>query len=133
VAGGSSESNKTEEQREHERGAGLLRLWAGVLVAPLAFLSGLQANYTLAQKLCPGGPTSVLHLTTLLFLLLALAGGLIAWRNWARAGGKWPDESAERVVRNRLLAAVGVMISLLSALIIVAQWIPQFIFNPCMR
>jgi len=130
---GSGESDRTEKKEGSGSDTGLLRLWAGVLVALMAFLSNLQANYTLAQKLCPGGPTSLLHFTTLLFLVLALLGGLIAWRNWARAGQEWPDESAERVVRNRLLAAVGVMISLLSALIIIAQWIPQFIFNPCMR
>lgn len=130
---GSGESGKTEKKRERGRDTELLRLWAGVLVAPMAFLSNLQANYTLTQKLCPGGRTSLLHCTTLFFLLLALAGGLIAWSNWTRAGREWPDESAERVMRNRLLAAVGVMISLLSALIIIAQWIPQFIFNPCMR
>jgi hypothetical protein len=129
----SEKAGPAEEQGNSGRDTGLLRLWAGVLVAPLAFLCNLQADYTLAQKLCPGGRTALLHFVTLFFLLLALLGGLIAWRNWARAGQLWPDESEERVVRNRLMAAVGVMISLLSALIIIAQWIPQFIFNPCMR
>jgi hypothetical protein len=133
VAVDSEKAGNTKAKETSGRDTGLLRLWAGVLVAPLAFLCNLQANYTLAQKLCPGGRTAPLHFTTLLFLLLALLGGLIAWSNWARAGQKWPDESEERVVRNRLMAAVGVMLSLLSALIIIAQWIPQFIFNPCMR
>jgi hypothetical protein len=126
----SSESNTKEQP---ERTVGLAALWAGVLVAPLAFLSNLQVNYTLTQELCPGGHTFLLHLMTILFLLIAAGGGLVAWRNWGRAGRVMPDESKDNVVRNRFLGIVGVMLSALSFLIIIAQWIPQFIFNPCQR
>jgi len=127
-----SETRARPEQRGRG-GSGLLALWAGVLVAPLAFLSNLQVNYTLAQKLCPGGHTSVLHLMTIIFLLIAAAGGLVAWRNRGRAGHHLPDESEDTRARDRFLGSIGVMISALSFLIIVAQWIPQFIFNPCQR
>ena len=121
-----------EESSARERG--LLWLWAGVLVAPLAFLFNLQVNYTLTQEICYAGwRKALLHIMTLFFLLLTTSGGLIAWRNWGRAGRKWPDESEDKRVRNRFLAAVGLMFSALCFLIIVAQWIPQFIFDPCMR
>ncbi|HEX8141009.1 MAG TPA: hypothetical protein VF553_00315 [Pyrinomonadaceae bacterium] len=130
----SAEEGTQSEAKEDRRGsAGLLALWAGVLVAPLAFLSNLQVNYTLAQKLCPGGPTSLLHLMTLLFLLIAALGAFVSWRNWGRAGREWPGEAEDKLTRNRFLATLGLMLSALSFLLIVAQWIPQFIFNPCMR
>jgi hypothetical protein len=126
---------KTEAQAK-ERSDGkrsLLALWAGVLLAPLAFLSNLQVNYTLTQQLCPGGRTILLHIVTIIFMLIAAGGSLIAWRTWQRAGKEWPDESGDNRTRNRFLALVGLMLSALSFLIIFAQWIPQFIFNPCQR
>jgi hypothetical protein len=126
-------NSKARASEERGRNVGLLALWAGVLVAPMAFLSNMQVNYTLTQKLCPGGRTAVLHLMTIIFLLIAAGGSLLAWRNWGRAGRVWPDESEDKAVRNRLLSIIGLLISALSFLIIVAQWIPQFIFNPCQR
>lgn len=128
--GSESKAQANEDQR---RSVGLLWLWAGVLVAPMAFLSHMQVNYTLTQKLCPGGRTVLLHLVTLLFLLVTAGCVLIAWRSWQRAGKGLPDESDDKQTRNRFLAIVGMMISALSFLIIVAQWIPQFVFNPCQR
>jgi hypothetical protein len=124
---------RTQKKEEPTRQGGLLWLWAGVLVAPLAFLLNLQVNYTLTQKLCPGGRSLVLHITTLCFLLLAAGGGSIAWRNWTREGRRWPDESEDNTVRNRFMATIGLMISFLCSLIIIALWIPQFVFDPCQR
>lgn len=127
---------KTEtggREEESDRTGSLVWLWAGLLVAPMAFLFNLQANYTLTQKLCPEERISLLHIVTLIFLLMAALGGLIAWRSWKRAGSIWPDESEERIVRNRFMAIVGLMISALCLLGIIAQWIPQLIFSPCQR
>jgi hypothetical protein len=116
------------------RSVSLHRLWAGLLTAPLAFLFSLQANYTLTQKLCPtAGRMFILHLTTVLFLLGAAGGGLIAWRNWERAGLIWPGEAPNKNVRTRFMAAIGIGFSVLCSLIIIAQLIPQFFFNPCQR
>jgi hypothetical protein len=133
VSAESRQENNLQANEEPGRQAGLLSLWAGVLLGPMAFLLNLQVNYTLTQELCPGGRTSILHVVTIIFLLLSAAGGLIAWLNWRGAGQTVQDESADKRTRNRFMAMVGLMISALSFLIIVAQWIPQFIFNPCMR
>ena len=124
---------RTQAKEDSTREGSLLWLWAGVLIAPLAFLFSLQANYTLTQKLCPGGRLLVLHSMTLCFLLLAAGGGFVAWRNWTRAGRGWPDESEDNTVRDRFMATIGLMISFLCSLIIIALWIPQFIFDPCQR
>jgi small-conductance mechanosensitive channel len=88
----------------------------------------------LTQKLCPEGRARlVLSAMTLIFLLATAGGGLIAWRSWTRAGRKWPDESANKIVRSRFMAALGLLISVLCFFGIVAQWIPQLFFNPCQR
>jgi hypothetical protein len=133
MASQTSRKGKAQAQEESASQGSLLSLWAGVLLAPLAFLSALQANYTLTQKLCPGGRMSLLHLATLLFLLITATGILIAWRNWQRAGKGVPDESEERQSWERFMGVVGMLISALSFLLIVAQLIPQFFFNPCQR
>ena len=133
MTGQARTTDETEGNEESTRRGSSLWLWAGVLIAPLAFLLNLQVNYTLTQKLCPGRRPLILHVLTLCFLLLASGGGLIAWRNWARAGREWANESEDNTVRNRFLAIIGLMISLLCVLIIVALWIPQFIFDPCQR
>jgi protein-S-isoprenylcysteine O-methyltransferase Ste14 len=104
-----------------------------LFIAPLAFLFNLQVNYTLTQMLCPGGKMLPLHIMTAFFLLAAAIGGFIAWRNWERAGRRWPNESGSKTMRSRFMGAVGLMLSALCFLGIVWQWIPQFIFNPCQR
>jgi hypothetical protein len=112
---------------------GILWLWAGLLAAPLAFLLHLQINYMLTTQLCPGGHKLVLHLVTLAFLLIAVGGAVVAWRNWEAAGRKWPGEQANVPERSRFMAVVGLLISALVLLVFIAQLIPQFIFDPCHR
>lgn len=131
MAGKQKPESNTRAKEETGQSLGLL--WAGVLIAPLALLSHMQVNYTLTQKLCPGGRTLLLHLVTMLFLLVTAIGSLIAWACWRRAGKGLPDESGDKQTINRFLGVVGLMISALSFLVIIAQWIPQFIFNPCQR
>jgi Ca2+/H+ antiporter len=128
-----TEDGATQRSVESARSNGLAWLWAGLLVAPVAFLFNLQTNYTLTQKLCPGGRMVFLHIMSLFFLLVTTAGGLIAWRNRERAGRARPNEAGDKTARNRFLGTVGLMMSVLSFLLIIAQWIPQFIFNPCQR
>ena len=120
--------SKTKDFKE---GAGPWSLWAGVLAAPLAMLVELQTNYALVLWACRAGREWPLHLVALAALLVATGGGLLSWRNWQRAGANWEEEGAGVLPRSRFMAAVGLMISLLTALVVVAQWIPIFIHGPC--
>jgi hypothetical protein len=108
-------------------------LWAGVLAGPLATLVQLQVNYALVLWACGAGREWALHLVSLLALLATVAGGLLSWRNRRRAGGGWEDEGAGVVPRSRFMAVVGVLISALTALVVIAQWIPVFVYGPCER
>ena len=118
---------------EFSKTRGILWLWAGLLVAPLAFLLHLQINYMLTTQLCPGGRKSVLHLVTLMFLLAAAGGGFVSWRNWDATGRKWPGETASVLERSRFMAIIGLLISALVLVAFIAQLIPQFIYDPCDR
>jgi hypothetical protein len=120
-------------EEEFKEPVGKLWLWLGLLIAPLVFLLHLQVNYSLVTQLCQSSHKIAIHLVTLAAVLVAAAGGFIAWRNWQETGRKLPGEGGGIIEPGRLMAAVGVFISLLFIVILVAQLIPQFIFDPCHR
>ncbi len=124
---------RAKPKGEFSQTSGILWLWAGLLTAPLAFLLHLQVNYALVQQLCQSEHKRVLHLVTLVFLLIAAGGGLIAWRNWESSGRKWPMDAATVTERSRFMSIIGLLISALVILLLVAQLIPQFIYDPCQR
>ncbi len=119
--------------KDFKEGAGPASLWAGVLAGPLATLTQLQVNYALVLWACGAGREWALHLVSLLALLVVVAGGLLSWHNRRRAGGGWEDDGAGVVPRSRFMAVVGILISALTALVVIAQWIPIFVYGPCQR
>jgi len=122
-----------EVPREFKEGAGPGLLWLSVLAPPMAALTQLQTNYALVLWACGRGRTWPLHLVAFLALLVAVGSGLLAWRNWRRAGAEWEDGGAGPLPRSRFMAAVGMLISAHSALVVVAQWIAVFVYDPCQR
>jgi hypothetical protein len=120
-------------EREFSQTRGIIWLWAGLLTAPLAFLLHLQINYSLVTQLCQSAHKLAMHLVTLAFLLVSAGGGLIAWSNWKAVGQKWPGEAGSVAERSRFMSVVGLLISVLVIFGLIAQWIPQFIFDPCQR
>ncbi|HEU4594259.1 MAG TPA: hypothetical protein VFS10_03740 [Pyrinomonadaceae bacterium] len=119
--------------KDFKEGAAPAALWAGVLAGPLAALTQLQVNYALVLWACGAGREWALHLVALLALVVTVGAGLLSGRNWRRAGGSWEDEGAGIIPRSSFMAAVGVLISVLTALVVVAQWLPIFVYGPCER
>jgi hypothetical protein len=124
---------ESDAVKDFKEGAAPAALWAGVLAGPLATLTQLQVNYALALWACGAGREWALHMVALLALAVTVGAGLLSWRNWRRAGGGWEDGGAGIVPRSRFMAAVGVLISAFIALVVVAQWIPIFVYGPCER
>ena len=112
----------------------LLRQGAATLGGPLVWLAQFELNYALVPRMCAAGTTLPLHLVFVGSLLLVAGAGLLAWRTWRTAGAEWPG-SAEGgpVGRSRLLGALGLMTSALVFLVILAQWIPAFLVDPCLE
>ena len=124
----------SETAENFKEGAGPLALWAGVLAGPLAALTQLQTNYALVLWACgAGGQEWPLHLVSLLALLVTLGAGLLSWRNWRLAGAEWRDDGAGVMPRSRFMAAVGILISIHTALVVIALWVPIFVYGPCQR
>ena len=121
----------TDPRTDLEEARRIGALWTGVLLAPLAWLANLELAYLLVHPSCSRDATLPVHAVHAVCLLLALAGGLTAWRTWRTAGGRWPADEGGPVARTRFLAGLGLAVSALFALVIVAQWIPSFVLDAC--
>jgi hypothetical protein len=106
-------------------------LWAGLLLAPIAFLLNLETAYALVPTACSSHRELPLHMVHLACLLLALYGLSTAWRCWKALGATWPREEGDPLARSRFLAGTGLLVSGMFVLVIVAQWIPSFVLDPC--
>lgn len=125
-------SETTERRRRFREPRGIALLWFTVLAGPVAWLTGLNADYALVRVACARGSMLPLHVVSLATLLLALAGGWVAWTEWRRTGREWPGEGGGTLPRSRFLIALGLLGSPYFALVIVAQWVGKLFLNPCM-
>jgi hypothetical protein len=117
------------------------------VLGPLAVLLNLQIKYLLVQTwACKSAWSPVaLHAVALLMLLVSLGAGLLALREWRGAGkvgaseghaplSRWdPGDLGGREGRTRVNAAMGLGLSAMSAVIIVAMWLPHFVLGPCQQ
>ena len=123
----------TRTAEDLQSGGAAAALWFGVLLGPIAGLSQLEANYAFVLWACGAGRDWPLHLVSIVAILLSLFAGLLAHRVWKRLGAGWDDEGPGAVPRARFMAAIGMLISGLMLLVILAQWIPVFIYGSCQR
>lgn len=112
---------------------GLVMLWGGVLLAPIAWVLHQQSCYLLVYWACESRQMFVFHLITLVLLLLAGGGTYLAWRCWHGSGPEWADEGGSVADRSRFMALSGLLMSGLFTLVILAQWIPTLMVDPCVR
>jgi hypothetical protein len=106
-------------------------LWTGLLLGPVAFLINLEVAYAFVPRACSSGNELPVHLTHFACLLLTLYGLLTAWRSWKTMGGTWPGEQGDPIARSRFMAGVGLLVSGMFVVVIVAQWIPSLMLDPC--
>jgi hypothetical protein len=111
---------------------GIIRaLWAGVLIPPVAFLVNLEVAYALVPVACGARTVVLVHVVHLVSLALTVFAGVVAWRTWQRSGAIWPGGEGGRLGRTQFLAGMGILMGLMFAVVILAQWIPSFILDPC--
>ncbi|MCW5978496.1 MAG: hypothetical protein KIT09_10480 [Bryobacteraceae bacterium] len=112
---------------------GMLTLWAGLLLGPIAWLAHQASSYLLVYWSCGTGHRFAFHIVSVLMLAAAGAGAWLALGAWRGTGKGWADDGGGRSDRGRFMAVAGMMASGLFALAIVAQWIPTFLVDPCVR
>src|SRR3954467_4123929 len=116
-------ADRVEEKAEpDETNLGKPALWAGIIGAPMVWLTQFIINYALVPYVCHTRKFFSFHLTSLIALLLVSAAGVICWREWVESGLKAPQsEDGGRIGTTRLTAIVGLLTSVLTFLLIVGQ------------
>ena len=112
-------------------------LWAGLLLAPLAFSLQVVCSYPVAADLCRRGGNPLWWLVgiNVATVLVAAAGLWAAWMSWRRtraekAGGA--EATAERGDgRTRFLAQLGLISSALLVFAVLLQFSALVFFGPC--
>ena len=117
----------------HESYTTELGLWTGILGPPIGWLVHFQIVYSLVPRVCKLHAHAIMHLITLVFLIILMACGLVAWKLLpASTGGNGNNEPIETIpARPRFMAQVGIMSSALFTLVLIAQWIASFMLDPC--
>jgi len=101
-----------------------LKLWAGILAGPSAWVAQLSLVYPIAQLACHAGfapqhPRS-LHAISIAALVLITVGAALSWQLRNRNG--------QRV---RFMAQLGLLMCALFTLVVIATWVPPFIIHNC--
>ena len=118
---------------------------AGLFAGPAAWLISTQANYALAPWTCAHGIRAV-PIVAVPLVVVSLAGGLLSWRalrsppTGESAAVPGPDGSRAETLGSprgggphRLVAAIGVLIALLFAVIIAVHGVAGIVFDGCER
>lgn len=106
-------------------------LWTGLLAGPLVWLISFEAKFALAPWACVTQGKVALYIVSIVALALAAGSALVAWRQWSDVGKKEPGDGDGALPRIRVMAAGGVMSSVMFFLVILAQAIPEVVLRPC--
>jgi hypothetical protein len=113
-------------------GTHLGALWTANLLGPAAVLLTQEFGYILSEKAaCARGEVWPMHLAFAAGLVLALTAISFGWREWRRWGERPSTTQGNPEGRSRFMSVLGVLVSTLSALVIVAMWSATIFLRPC--
>jgi hypothetical protein len=124
---------ENRDARFFTRWPGLMSLTVGWLGGPIAALANQELTYSANMWACGQGHHGVLHAIPLICLVVALGVLALAYRDWGIAGRGVEDEAGNVATRSRFISLLGIGMSAFSAIVILAQWLAVFVFDPCMR
>jgi hypothetical protein len=105
---------------------------AGLYAGPAAWFISTQASYALVPWVC-ASKVPAIPLVAAALVILSLFGGFLSWRAFASAS-PLPHADATGAGRpHRFVAAVGIMMAVLFALVIAVQGVAGVVFNGCER
>lgn len=120
------------DHRGHLAGPAPVAMWVGLLLAPAAFFTHLQAGYLLVLGDCGrDGGKWLVHGAALVAVMLAAVGVWAAWAAWVKSGRRMPGDEGTPTARTRLLAVSGLGLSIVLLLILIAQLVAGFIVPRC--
>jgi hypothetical protein len=105
-------------------------LWWGILIGPTAWALDQGISYAIDQHACSTGHFYVLHVASAVCFVLGLTGALVAWRQLALVrDGR--DEGGSPRDRSWFMAWLGILMSSVFALTIVALAVTKIVLSPC--
>jgi hypothetical protein len=105
-------------------------LWWAILIGPAAWALDQGISYAIEQHACSTGHFYVLHVATVVFIVLALTGALVGWRQLAKHQGGAEEGGSVRD-RRWFMALLGILLSVEFAVVILAMMVPKLILSPC--
>jgi hypothetical protein len=105
-----------------------MRIWFALLAAPILALADQTVSYAAAGWTCANQATWIAHAVHGAFFAACVAGALAAWPLW-RATQPAPAEEA--IAGRHFLAGIAMACAVLSALVILAMWLPNWMLSPC--
>jgi hypothetical protein len=109
-----------------------LPLWTGILAGPLAWAFDLEASYALVKWVCRTQNYAVLQLITAVSLVIVIAGAAVSWTALSHTPPEAGTDGGQPIQRARFLAIVGLIVSALFGLQIVAGAIPHWMLDACL-
>jgi hypothetical protein len=110
-------------------------LWFGILCGPLAALVNEQVEYVIGAWSCGRFDVTsryLLHAVPIALILLCVVAGLVAWSAHTHPIDA-SDEHATNADRSRrgFMAIMGVGLSAMGVIVLLAQWMPVWYLSPC--
>jgi ferric-dicitrate binding protein FerR (iron transport regulator) len=107
-----------------------MRTWPALLLAPVLALADQSVAYAMVGWSCASQNHAASHWVHAAFLLATIATLVPAWRahRTTRASAGRPRE---RGSREAFTAQLALLVGALSAAMIGAMWIPQWVLSPC--
>lgn len=116
-----------------------MRSWPALLLAPMIALAQQSICLSLVKHACHQQTTAALHAVSAGSLVLILAATLLALSEWRSTHQRTdhPPGEAQRAdtAPKRLahfIAATGMLVGTLSALVALFMWLPIWVLGPCM-
>ncbi|HYK20183.1 MAG TPA: hypothetical protein VEV42_05585 [Pyrinomonadaceae bacterium] len=106
-------------------------LWLLVVLPPIIGAISMESSFVLVRQACAAERNLGLYAVHVVAMLLVIANAAVAYTIWKRAGVVWPTEAVDLATRVRFITVVGILSSVMSFLLLVAQLIATMVFDPC--
>jgi hypothetical protein len=111
--------------------ANLFALWWGILIGPLAWATDLGISYPITHSLCEFNQAWGFHAISVCTLALAASGVLVAGRELALVPRALGEKMPRPIERSRFMAHLGIALSVLCMIAILAESVAELGVNPC--
>ena len=119
------------EARDYWEHVGLVKLMAGFLLPPFAWLLDLQVSYATVKWACAADQRAVLLLLPLGSLALIAFATWLSWSCWVLLRDGAVPAGARMQDRSYFLAVAGLAMSAVFSLLIVTSYAPRYFLSPC--